>query len=100
VSAVIQFTIPRLAADIVNVETLRDRGRELGVDDDRFTYSYTRAGVGCRVTCSMALAGVLAQQFRDAITTATDPEIRKPLEMALAAVLEEVAIGPHDAPKS
>jgi hypothetical protein len=100
---VIQFYIPREAADAVNVSGFRALVREAGIADDRFGSSdFKTRHMGTRITCSMDAARFLYRALEVkatlAVKTEADERRRAACLAGMRAVAESVARGPHTQP--
>ena len=75
--SVIQFKIPKTAADAVDIGTIKPRGRAAGVADVRFGYNDNNGSHGSlrgriRITCSIPMAIFLVEQLRQRALVAGD----------------------------
>jgi hypothetical protein len=83
---IIQFYIPRLAAVAVDVDRLKFRAHDHGIEDARAETSYFKTGGRCRVTCRLPIAELLAQELRAAMDATTTQVMRDACERALVAI--------------
>jgi len=87
---IVQFYLPRLAADAVNVGELKFRARARGIETAAAEISYYRTGGRCRVTCKSSVAELLVTELEAAIAGATKGAIRSACVEALATVQKEL----------
>ena len=88
-----QFVIPKVAGDAVDLATVKSRGLEAGVPDDRFGVSPTRGGY--RVTCSVHMAVFLAELLKRTALTSTATVVVE-CSLALKTILDELARPDHN----
>ena len=87
---IVQFYVPRLAADAVNVSELKFRARARGMETASAEISYYRTGGRCRVTCRSPVAELLVAELEAAIAGATKEAIRSACVEALTTVQKEL----------
>jgi hypothetical protein len=84
---ILRFSIPGVAAEVVNVRQIETSARKAGVGIVQFTYRFARHDSGdgnayrCRIGCSPQMAVFLIEQLR---TTGTDALDRGETLMAVA----------------
>lgn len=88
---IVQFRLPRLAADAVRLDELRIRTRDRGLSPAHLETSAYRAGGGIRVTCHRPIAELLLEELRAAMTAATKQAVREACAMGISSMISELA---------
>lgn len=90
----IQFYLPRLAANAIDINALQFRARMAGIENATLEASYFRSGGRCRVTCKLQVAEFIDVELRRAHDAATKRDVRAACEdglRAISAAFEEAA---------
>jgi hypothetical protein len=87
----VQFYISRVAAAAVDVDRLKFRARDRGIQDCRTETSYFRTQGRCRVTTTKDVAELLVKELEAARDSATKAEVRAACELALKEIAAEFA---------
>jgi hypothetical protein len=88
----VQFYLSRVAADAVDVDHLKFRARELGMDPWNAGTSYFRTQGRCRVTTTRNVAELLVTELEAMRDSATKADVRNACELALKEIAAEFAV--------